>query len=47
MRSFNVPDVTARPATVSARLHTFADCSKTRSVSIHDRCKATFGRRLP
>jgi hypothetical protein len=28
-------------------LWTLSDCPKARSVSIHDRYKATFGRRLP
>ena len=28
-------------------LHTLADCPKARSASIHDRCKAVFGQRLP
>jgi hypothetical protein len=28
-------------------LQTLASCPKANSVSIHDRCKATFGQRLP
>jgi len=28
-------------------LVTLADCEKARSPSIHDRCKATYGQRLP
>ena len=28
-------------------VHTLANCPKARSVSIHDRCKAVFGQRLP
>jgi hypothetical protein len=28
-------------------LHTLADCPKASSASIHDRCKAVFGQRLP
>jgi hypothetical protein len=28
-------------------LVTLADCEKERSVSVHDRCKAVYGRRLP
>jgi hypothetical protein len=28
-------------------LVTLADCPKARSVSIHDRCKAVYGQRLP
>jgi hypothetical protein len=28
-------------------LQTLADCPKARSASIHDRCKAVFGQRLP
>jgi hypothetical protein len=28
-------------------LHTLADCPKARSASIHDRCKAVYGQRLP
>jgi hypothetical protein len=28
-------------------LHTLANCPKARSASIHDRCNAVFGQRLP
>jgi hypothetical protein len=28
-------------------LVTLADCPKARSISIHDRCKAVYGQRLP
>jgi hypothetical protein len=28
-------------------LVTLADCEKARSPSVHDRCKATYGQRLP
>jgi hypothetical protein len=28
-------------------LWTLADCPKARSVSVHDRCKAVYGQRLP
>jgi hypothetical protein len=28
-------------------LHTLADCHKTRSTSVHDRCQAVYGQRLP
>jgi hypothetical protein len=28
-------------------LHTLADCPKARSASVHDRCKAVYGQRLP
>jgi hypothetical protein len=28
-------------------LSTLADCPKARSASIHDRCKAVYGQRLP
>jgi hypothetical protein len=28
-------------------LHTLADCQKANSVSVHDRCKAVYGQRLP
>ena len=28
-------------------LHELADCQKARSASVHDRCKAVYGQRLP
>jgi hypothetical protein len=28
-------------------LSTLADCPKARSMSVHDRCKAVYGQRLP